>query len=122
MNEMTVEQKKEYLSQYLLQQARIRRYDILTLRNRDKKKTYIKRTEQAKRLRDTIEKDIENVTDKTESEILAQKYLCGLSLEETASMLNYSKRQVERLHNKALENLHPTTEDLNGKDNFTLRP
>ncbi|MEE0947029.1 MAG: sigma factor-like helix-turn-helix DNA-binding protein [Acutalibacteraceae bacterium] len=122
MNEMTVEQKKEYLSQYLLQQARIRRYDVLTLRNRDKKKIYIKRTEQAKKLRDTIEKDIENVVDKMESEILAQKYLCGMSLEETASMLNYSKRQVERLHNKALENLHPTMEDLNGKGNFTLRP
>ncbi len=121
MREMTIEEKREYLQSYPLQQARIRRYDILTLRNRDKKKSYKKRLEEAKLIRDCIEKDIESVVNKKEAEILAQKYLCGTSLEETAALLNYSRRQVERLHNRALENLHPTMEDKNGKGNFTLR-
>ena len=120
--EMDLEKRKEYLSLYPLQQARIRRYDILTLRNRDKKKKYIAKTNEARLIRDCIENDIEKIKDKTESEVLAQKYLCGLSLEETAEALNYSKRQVERIHLKALDSLKPTMEDKNGTGNFTLRP
>ncbi|MBE6729144.1 MAG: hypothetical protein E7568_02785 [Ruminococcaceae bacterium] len=117
-----IEQKKEYLQMYPLLQARIRRYDILTLRNRDKKNKYREMSRQAQTMRDCIEKDIETVRDKRESEVLAQKYLCGLSLEETAEILNYSKRQVERIHIKALENLSPSMEDKDGTGNFTLRP
>ena len=119
--DMDIEKKKEYLNLYLLQQARIRRYDILTLRNRDKKKKYKSAAEEARQIRDCIESDIEKIVDKTESEVLAQKYLCGLSLEETAEVLNYSKRQVERIHLKALSSLLPTMEDKNGTGNFTLR-
>lgn len=119
--ETELDKKKEYLSLYPLLQARIRRYDILTLRNRDKKKKYKEKAREARKLRDCIEQDIESVENKTESEVLAQKYLCGLSLEETAEILNYSKRQVERIHIKALDNLKPTMEDKNGTGNFTLR-
>ena len=119
--EAELEKKKEYLSLYPLQQARIRRYDILTLRNRDKKKKYKAKAQEARLIRDCIEKDIESIEDKRESEVLAQKYLCGLSLEETAEILNYSKRQVERIHLKALFSLSPSMEDKNGTGNFTLR-
>ena len=59
-----------------------------------------------------------------ESEVLAQKYLCGRSLDETAEILNYSKRQIERIHLKALENISAklSAEVDNGANNITLRP
>lgn len=123
MREMTTEEKREYLEAYPLQQARIKRYDILTLRNQDKRTSYKQRIDEARRIRDLIENDIENIVDKRECEVLAQKYLCGKTLEETAELLNYSKRQIERIHMKALEHLRPTLEEReNGKGNFTLRP
>ena len=41
------------------------------------------------------------------SEILSQKYICGRSLEEIGYLINYSKRQTERLHIKALLKFKP---------------
>lgn len=130
MTEMSVEEKREYLELYALQQARINRYSMLSARNADKMEKYKTQISSAMSLRDIIEDDIDKMQDKRESEILAQKYLCGKSLEETAYMLNYSRRQVERLHLSGLENLRPSIEKVKGmgekreygKNNITLRP
>lgn len=130
MTEMSVEEKKEYLSLYALQQAQINRYCTLSARNADKKDKYKLKMTHAMFIRDIIEDDIDRVEDKKESEVLAQKYLCGKTLEETADMLNYSRRQVERIHLSGLEHLRPSIEKVRktggerdyGKDNTALRP
>ncbi len=108
MTELTFDEKREYLELYALQIARINRLYLLSVKNADKSKKYEAQLNSAKSLRDIIEYDIEKLPDKFESEILAQKYLCGKSLEETAEILNYSKRQVERIHLTAIEHLKPT--------------
>ena len=68
----------------------------------DKSEKYKREISEAILLRDFIENDIGNITDKIESEVLAQKYLCGKTLEEIGYIINYSKRHTERLHLKAL--------------------
>lgn len=108
------EEKREYLELYALQQARITRYLALSAKNADKKDKYKDKLMRAMWVRDVIEEDIESLADKTESEVLAQKYLCGKSLEETAVLLNYSRRQVERIHLNGLENLRPTIKKEKG--------
>lgn len=108
MTELTFDEKREYLELYALQIARINRLYLLSVKNADKSKQYEAEVSSAKSLRDVIENDINNLKDKFESEVLAQKYLCGKSLEETAEMLNYSKRQIERIHLTAIEHLKPT--------------
>ena len=100
---MDIEQKREFLERYLLQQAKINRLYEQSRKNSDKKEYYQKQINSAITLRDQIENAICKLRDERESEILAQKYLCGKTLEETAGLLNYSKRQTERLHIKALE-------------------
>ena len=108
MREMSVDEKRIYLEQYPLALAVINRCYLLSAKNADKSEKYKREISEAILLRDFIENDIGNITDKIESEVLAQKYLCGKTLEETAVMLNYSKRQVERIHVSALEHLAPT--------------
>lgn len=105
---MSMEEKKIYLEQYSLALAKINRCSLLSSKNVDKSDKYKKQMNEAQVLRDFIENDIDNITDKIESEVLAQKYLCGKTLEETAVILNYSKRQVERIHLNALEHLSPS--------------
>lgn len=128
MTEMSVEEKRKYLELYALQQAKIDRYSKLSARNADKKAKYKREMTKAMSVRDIIEKDIESLADTLESEVLAQKYLCGKSLEETAELLNYSRRQVERIHLSGLANLRPGIKNgkgekkKNGKNNTALRP
>ena len=126
MTQMSVDEKRKYLELYALQQARINRYSMLSAKNADKMEKYKLKMSTAMSIRDIIEDDIDKMEDKKESEVLAQKYLYGKSLEETAHMLNYSRRQVERLHLSGLEHLRPSMEEKggereNGKNNITLR-
>ena len=108
MIDMSVDEKRIYLEQYPLTLAIINRCYLLSAKNADKSEKYKKEMTEAALLRDFIENDIGKITDKVESEVLAQKYLCGKTLEETATILNYSKRQVERIHINALEHLTPS--------------
>ncbi len=108
MTDMSVDEKRIYLEQYPLTLAIINRCYLLSAKNADKSEKYKRKMTEAALLRDFIENDIEKITDKVESEVLAQKYLCGKTLEETAVILNYSKRQVERIHLNALEHLTPS--------------
>lgn len=100
---MTIEEKKEYLKSYRVQLFKIERVRTLMFQNpayMDRHKGSLHRAE---RMRDKIEFEIEAVDDGILSEILYGKYVCRKSLEEIADNLSYSKRQIERLHIKALE-------------------
>ncbi len=108
MTNMSVDEKRLYLEQYPLTLAIINRCYFLSAKNADKSEKYKREMNEAVVLRDFIENDIGKITDKVESEVLAQKYLCGKTLEETAALLNYSKRQMERIHLNALEHLAPS--------------
>lgn len=96
-------QKKEYLSLYLLQNEKIRRLSETALQNPEDKEKYILQIESAQNLRREIEDKIESVDGGVLSELLYLKYVCGKTLMEISYELNYSVRQIERLHIKALQ-------------------
>ncbi len=99
---MSIEEKKEYLKSYRIQQAKIRRFEQMLYEAPEKKDKYLKCLESAAVKRDKIEEEIESVDGGILSEILFQKYVCCHSLEEISYMISYSKRQTERMHMKAL--------------------
>lgn len=95
--------KKEYLNQYLLQQAKINRLNQMMYISPDKKESLLKEIEACVNLRDEIELKIKQVDGGILSELLFQKYVLEKSLLEISYTLNYSKRQIERLHIKAID-------------------
>ena len=95
-------EKKEYLSLYLLQSEKIRRLRETALQNPEEKEKYILQIESAQTLRREIEDKIESVDGGVLSELLYLKYVCGKTLMQISYELNYSVRQIERLHIKAL--------------------
>ncbi len=101
---MTIEEKKKYLSSYRVQQMKIERVRLLMSANPARMDKYKGSLHRAERRRNKIEDEIEAVDDGILSEILYGKYICRRSLEDIAARLSYSKRQMERLHLKALEN------------------
>ena len=96
-------EKKEYLSLYLLQSEKIRRLRETALQNPEEKEKYILQIKTAQSLRREIEEKIEAVDGGVLSELLYLKYVCGKTLMQISYELNYSVRQIERLHIKALE-------------------
>ena len=95
-------EKKEYLSLYLLQCEKIRRLRETALQNPEEKEKYILQIKTAQSLRREIEEKIEAVDGGVLSELLYLKYVCGKTLMQISYELNYSVRQIERLHIKAL--------------------
>lgn len=102
---MSDKEKKEYLELYLIQEPKILRLNSQLKSNPFASRRYIKQIRKARKLKREIEFCIDKVDGGILSEVLGQKYLCGKSLEEIASTLNYSKRHIERLHISALEKL-----------------
>ena len=49
-----------------------------------------------------IYKRIDRMQDQTEREILRYRYIDGLNWEQISTRLNYSKRNVTRIHGRAL--------------------
>ena len=96
-------EKKEYLSLYLLQNEKIRRLKETALQNPEEKEKYISQIKAAQTLRRDIEEKIEAVDGGVLSELLYLKYVCGKTSMQISYELNYSVRQIERLHIKALE-------------------
>ena len=95
-------EKKEYLSLYLLKSEKIRRLRETALQNPEEKEKYILQIKTAQSLRREIEEKIEAVDGGVLSELLYLKYVCGKTLMQISYELNYSVRQIERLHIKAL--------------------
>ncbi len=100
---MDIEEKREYLLKYRILNSRIKRLSFLIEENPENAENYKAKINETKLLRDKIEADIDNVDGGVLSEILAEKYICGKSLEEIAEIIGYCKRQIERLHIKALQ-------------------
>lgn len=97
------EEKKKYLSLYLLQNEKIRRLKETALNYPETKGESIAKIKAACTLRKEIEEKIEAVDGGVLSELLNLKYVCGKTLCEISYELNYSVRHIERLHIKALE-------------------
>ena len=98
-------EKKKYLKQYLLQENKIKRLTEM----KDKKPEDADKWENAinncKALRKEIEDKISKIDDAVLSELLYEKYILGKTLEDISFDLNYSVRQIDRLHIKALEKI-----------------
>jgi len=97
------EEKKKYLKNYLLQETKIERLERMCLLNPENIEKYKDEITKADNLRINIENSISQVKDPVLCELLYLKYVLGKTLEEIALTLNYSKRHIERLHIKALE-------------------
>lgn len=97
------EEKKKYLSSYLLQHGKIRRLNEMLRENPSNSTEYRKKLKEAENLRSEIEEKINSVDDGVLRELLFLKYACGKTLMEISYILNYSRRHTERLHIKALE-------------------
>lgn len=102
---MTVGEKREFLKKYRILVSRIKRIKEMLESDTERKEKYINDINTARGIRDKIEDMIERVDGGILSEVLFQKYVCGKSIEATALTLNYSKRQIERLHLRALQKL-----------------
>ncbi len=100
---MNLDEKKDYLDLYLVQQSRVKRLKKMIRDFPEEIDRYSPLIEEANNIRYKIEEEIEAVDGGRLTEILSQKYLCGNSLEITALHLNYSKRHIERLYKVAME-------------------
>lgn len=98
-------EKKKYLSLYMLQHARIERLSGMLEAGTGNQAECLAGIRKANELRNEIEKKIKEVDGGVLSELLYLKYVCGKPLLEISFILNYSVRHTERLHKKALEKL-----------------
>lgn len=108
---MSRDEKKAYLSRYRIQQSRILRLSMMMEAFPDSAEHYRRQRQNARMARDRTEAEIAALCDETLREVLAQKYIACFSLCEIADHLNYSKRQIERLHLKALDAFEPFCEN-----------
>lgn len=97
-----LEEKKKYLKLYVLQETVINRYINLSKLYPENVNEYKLKIKEAENLRIKIEEKISKVEDPLLCELLNLKYVFGKTLEEISLILNYSKRHIERLHIKAL--------------------
>ena len=104
---MTINEKKEYLSNYRTNLAKIKRLSELIADYPEDSDRLKPQLTEAKKVRDKIENEISLLGNPIFSEILAQKYQCGKTLEEIAFCMNYSTRHIERLHTNALKIFEP---------------
>ena len=101
--EEALNEKIEYLKTYRTSTAKIKRVRQMMEDCPEYRDRYSAMLKSAQNTRIKLEDEIDSVDGGILSEILSQKYICGKSLEEVGYCVNYSKRQVERLHLKALE-------------------
>lgn len=104
---MTISEKKEYLSNYRTNLAKIKRLTELIADYPEDAERLKSQLAKAKKMRDKIENEISLLRNPVFSEILAQKYQCGKTIEEIAFCMNYSSRHIERLHTNALKIFEP---------------
>lgn len=104
---MTLNEKKQYLLNYKMHQAKIRRLSELIADYPEDAERLKPQLLESKKLRDKIENEINLLSNPIFSEILAQKYQCGKTLEEIAFCMNYSTRHIERLHTNAIKIFEP---------------
>jgi hypothetical protein len=94
--------KKAFLKEYSVQQARIKRLEEMILTHPAKEEHYTAQINECISICNNIESRISQLNDTILEEILIQKYICRKTLSEVSASICYSKRQTERLHAKAL--------------------
>ena len=99
------EEKVMFLKKYRVLSAKTERLNEMKIMYPDNARRYDDEIRRTFTNMEKTEDSIRNVDDGLLSEILFQKYLCGKSLETISYALNYSKRQIERLHIVALDRL-----------------
>ena len=99
------EEKTRFLKGYMVLFAKIGRFKEMCSMFPEKQSYYESQIENTREIIEKIENSIKRVDDGILSEVLFQKYVLGRSLETISFELNYSKRQIERLHIAALEKL-----------------
>ncbi len=99
---MTIPEKKKHLREYRLHQMRILRLTEASQKYPNEAPQRHREIENTWKIIEKIESEIATVDDLLLREILEQKYIYGYTLGEIATSTNYSKRQIERLHAKAL--------------------
>lgn len=104
---MTNEQKKRYLRTYTVYLMRSQRIREMMEKYPKDAARFEAALVDAQQHCEWIEKEITLVKPEILSEILAQKYLCGNTLEQIGTAMHYSRRQLERLHRKAIEVFTP---------------
>ena len=105
---MTLNEKKEYLNLYKVNQAKIHRFSQQIAEFPEDAQRLSGLLDAAQKTRDRIESEIECIGNPILSEVLAQRYQCGKTIEEIACCMNYSTRQIERLLRKAVACFEPT--------------
>lgn len=104
---MSYDEKKLYLQNYAVYIAMASRIRKMMIAYPSEASRFLPKLKIALRICENIENEIELVKPQLLSEILAQKYLGGKSLDEIAEVMNYSKRQIERLHCLAIKKFEP---------------
>ena len=99
------EDKKNYLKLYSIQESKIKRLKEMMILYPERKENYKKDIEKSLNLRAEIETKIKSLDNDILSEVLFQKYVFGKTLEQIGDLLNYSERQIERFHIKALDEI-----------------
>ncbi len=102
MKDEQLRAKRDYLAMYRLLQSKIKRLMEMIEISPERAEHYKKQLDTARKRKDGIESSIEGLKDERLAEILFQKYICAKTFEQIAYEMNYSQRQIERLHNKAL--------------------
>ena len=97
--------KKAYLSDYRLQETIINQLKRMCIENPSQRESLHKRIEECESLRLQIAETIYRIKDTRYKVLLYEKYINGRTLEEIATILNYSKRHAERLHIAALKSI-----------------
>lgn len=100
---MISNEKTKYLSGYKVLSAKIERLKYMIAAFPEGKEKYEKQIAECNAKRDKMECEIDNIDGGILSEVVAEKYICGKSLEQIANTVGYCKRQIERLHIKAME-------------------
>ncbi len=102
---MNIDEKRSYLKMYRVLFSKIKRLREMLAMFPERKDEYNEEISKTLAVRNKIEDAINAVDGSIMTEILSQKYICGRSLEEIGRIINYSKRQTERLHLRALQKL-----------------
>lgn len=97
--------KKQYLRNYLIQQRKIERINEMIILNPRSRARYLKQLSKCEQTREAIEEKINNIDDELLREILFLKYICGKTLREISTIIDYSLRHTERMHIMAVEKI-----------------
>lgn len=99
---MRTEEKKKYLMKYRFFAAALRRTEK-QIAMFGKSEEILSEQLKNKRLLLKIKEEIDLIEEPVLREVLTQKYLMNIPLKTVGDNLNYSPRQIARLHKKALE-------------------